>query len=1063
MTSRYGRAVARRVRGSRALLAVGRAASFPVVARSALFDRSWYEAQVGERFPSRTAAVLHYLRRGSPDGLSPCRLFEAEWYQPGRWRTAPLDPLAHFLVRGRPSAQPHPLFDPRAADRLARAASPRSVRPAAGRGPTSPPARALLSFLAAAEPATPMPVPVPVPTERPSPATAAGRGLVLPVTARPPTWGELRDLQDATLARHHEQERLRRAPRTSRDHDATADAEVVARWARAPLPTAPPRRDGPAPLVSVVMPVRDREAVVGAAVRSVLAQDVGAWELLVVDDGSRDGTRAAVREAASDDPRVVLLTGAARGVAAARNTGLARASGRYVAFLDSDNTWTPHFLRTVLAAVAAERARAAYGVARVVREGGDVFRDLDAQADHLAVRNHVDLNVLVVERDLVEKVGGFDEGLRRTVDYDLVWKVARRSTLLHVPVVGVVYDDDRGADRLSTRERASWKEVVRRAHLVDWEALSRTGRRAGRTSVVVTARAGWAGAWRQALALLPAEGGQDRELVVVDAGGRPSTGRLLAVLASVDPRVHVLRTPDDVGPALGADLGLAESTGERVLLLAEDAAPADGAVDALEACLDGTTAAAEALLTDWRDVVSAAGLGGGTDDGPPERLLEDLPREDARRAGERLAVPALTGEAMLCRAADLVAVRGADPLLAGGLWGADLSLRLRARRPGSALVVVTSSEVCLGSDVALTRRPVRRTPLDPREVRADVVELRSRWASELERDGALSRSLLERADPRVRRRSPSTAPAVVVEAPPRLRWAVQTATPAGRSGDAWGDLHFGRAVAEALEALGQEVVVDNRVSSRRGTVDLDDVVLSIRGKVPLRPQPGAVNLLWVISHPDLVGPREAARYDAVHAASRTWSPRGRRTALPLLQATDPARFHPAAEPWGERHDVLFVGNSRAVYRPVVRALVDAGHDVAVYGGGWEPFLPAGVLRATSLDNARLSGAYRAAGVVLNDHWPDMRRAGFLSNRLFDAAASGARVVSDHVEGVEEVFGPLVRTYRDLEELVALVAEGPSGFPDDDERARLGREIGRQHSFQARARTLLGAALAARAG
>ena len=92
------------------------------------------------------------------------------------------------------------------------------------------------------------------------------------------------------------------------------------------------------------------------------------------------------------------------------------------------------------------------------------------------------------------------------------------------------------------------------------------------------------------------------------------------------------------------------------------------------------------------------------------------------------------------------------------------------------------------------------------------------------------------------------------------------------------------------------------------------------------------------------------------------------------------------------------------------------------------------MRARLLANDELPEHYRAAGVVLNDHWDDMRAEGFYSNRLFDAAASGARVVSDHIEGTERLFGGLVRTYRAPEDLVALVRGANDLFPDADERA-----------------------------
>ena len=224
--------------------------------------------------------------------------------------------------------------------------------------------------------------------------------------------------------------------------------------------------------------------------------------------------------------------------------------------------------------------------------------------------------------------------------------------------------------------------------------------------------------------------------------------------------------------------------------------------------------------------------------------------------------------------------------------------------------------------------------------------------------------------------------------------------------------------------------------------------------------------MWVISHPDDVTDEELRGLDRVFAASAVWAEQAGRRAgvpvLPLLQCTDPQRFRPGAAPPGSGDRVLFVGNSRNVFRPAVRDLLAAGVDVAIYGDKWDRFLGPGRVRGRFVPNERLAAAYAGAGVVLNDHWDDMREQGFYSNRLFDAAACGARIVSDRIPGLEELFGGLARTFADAGELVALVRAAPAGFPDDARRAELAKLVAAEHSFDARARTLLDEALALRA-
>lgn len=97
------------------------------------------------------------------------------------------------------------------------------------------------------------------------------------------------------------------------------------------------------PLVSVVIPTYNRAEFLPRAVESVLRQTVDDFELIVVDDASTDDTEAVVER--FDDPRVEYVRhGTNRGGSAARNTGIERSSGEYIAFLDSDDEWYPRKL-----------------------------------------------------------------------------------------------------------------------------------------------------------------------------------------------------------------------------------------------------------------------------------------------------------------------------------------------------------------------------------------------------------------------------------------------------------------------------------------------------------------------------------------------------------------------------------------------------------------------------------------------------------------------------------------------------------------------------------------------
>jgi hypothetical protein len=323
---------------------------------------------------------------------------------------------------------------------------------------------------------------------------------------------------------------------------------------------------------------------------------------------------------------------------------------------------------------------------------------------------------------------------------------------------------------------------------------------------------------------------------------------------------------------------------------------------------------------------------------------------------------------------------------------------------------------------------------------------------------------------------------------PSLRWAIKIAAPCGPAGDGWGDVAFAADLACALERLGQVAIVDRRESHDRASGHLDDVVLVIRGLDQVPAQPGRHHILWVISHPDDVTVEEVRPYDLVYGAGAAWSEsmaaRSGRPVATLLQATDPARFHPGAAAGsgeagsgeagsgeagsgeagsGEAGGVLFVGSTRGVFRPVVRDALAAGIDVDLYGPGWPEFVPAEQVRADRLPAGEVPGAYARADVVLNDHWDDMARWGFVSNRVFDAVASGAAVISDDVPGIEDLFPGAVRVYRDAGHLAQLVADRDAAFGDAAARRAVGEETRKAHSFDARARTLLDDVLGSRGG
>jgi len=123
------------------------------------------------------------------------------------------------------------------------------------------------------------------------------------------------------------------------------------------------------PLISIILPVRDGRRTLGRALASVRRQTEPRWELLVVDDGSSDGTPGLLAAAAREDARIRVLTQPARGLVAALNAGLAAARGGFVARLDADDEAHPERLARQAAHLQANPAHGLVG--SLVEFGGD--------------------------------------------------------------------------------------------------------------------------------------------------------------------------------------------------------------------------------------------------------------------------------------------------------------------------------------------------------------------------------------------------------------------------------------------------------------------------------------------------------------------------------------------------------------------------------------------------------------------------------------------------------------------------------------------------------------------
>jgi len=213
-------------------------------------------------------------------------------------------------------------------------------------------------------------------------------------------------------------------------------------------------------LITAIIPTYNRVAHLERAIASVVAQTQPCNELIVVDDGSTDGTVALVDQlAASATIPIRLLRQENRGAAAARNSGIRMAKGRLLAFLDSDDWWLPHKLALQTAAMQAHPHvlishtreiwfRHGQRVNQKKKHdppGGDIF----AASLRMCV---VGMSTVMARRELFDRYGMFAESLPCCEDYDLWLRVGCRESFLLVPEALTGKDGGR-PDQLSTIHR----------------------------------------------------------------------------------------------------------------------------------------------------------------------------------------------------------------------------------------------------------------------------------------------------------------------------------------------------------------------------------------------------------------------------------------------------------------------------------------------------------------------------------------------------------------------------------------------------------------------------------
>lgn len=246
------------------------------------------------------------------------------------------------------------------------------------------------------------------------------------------------------------------------------------------------------PRVSIITPVHNAEAFLGEAIASVQAQTESDWELIVVDDGSTDESLAIAEAAARNDGRIrsVSPDGRQRGAAAARNAGLASATGEFVAFLDADDLYEPTKLAFELTLFARHpQAAMVYGPTQWWRDGDHPWRwvePMHREAGQLhippALVSKVILSLdwhvpctcgVLIRRSAINEVGGFEERFTLYEDQTLWTKLfLRYPVFVHAQCLARYRQHEASVSAAATKSGEYKREGNHhaRAAFLDWSA-----------------------------------------------------------------------------------------------------------------------------------------------------------------------------------------------------------------------------------------------------------------------------------------------------------------------------------------------------------------------------------------------------------------------------------------------------------------------------------------------------------------------------------------------------------------------------------------------------------------
>lgn len=205
-------------------------------------------------------------------------------------------------------------------------------------------------------------------------------------------------------------------------------------------------------MISVVIPLYNKEKAIAATLQSVLAQTYTDYEVIVVDDGSTDESAKVVQSVMAQTNKIRLIQKPNGGVCSARNHGIIESRGYYIALLDGDDLWKPTFLEEQVILIHDFPKAGMWGVNTAFIRNGQYYKweqgmpeGYRGYVENYFGTSHNDLfcsSSVVIRKDVFDKVGYFDERISSSEDLDMWYRIILKYPVVFYDKVLVYYNQD---------------------------------------------------------------------------------------------------------------------------------------------------------------------------------------------------------------------------------------------------------------------------------------------------------------------------------------------------------------------------------------------------------------------------------------------------------------------------------------------------------------------------------------------------------------------------------------------------------------------------------------------